>query len=157
MRMVIAVGLALSIALAAFGAKAPPTVVVTVRGATMTSTGTVYVEFPEQAATKGEVFTASVADASAAPSVVSGVLGSPWVQGLIYVAAGALLVFLFQFAKARLKLSGKLALAIVSAICAAAGVGLSSILGGLNVLNAGGGAALVIASAQLIYRLFVKK
>lgn len=157
MRIVVAVVLCLVLAVvAAFGKKEAPTVVVTVRGATVTSTGTVYVEFPELAATKGEVFTAAVADAGETTAAVSGVFASPWVQGAIYIVAGSVLVFLFQYVKGKLGLSGKLAAVIVSGICAAAGVGLSSFLGGLNILNAGGGAALVIASAQLIYKLFVK-
>jgi len=138
-------------------AKAPPTVVVTVRGATVTSTGTVYVEFPEQAATKGEVFTASVVDGGATLIEGAGLLASPWMQGVIYIVAGGLIVILFQFAKGKLGLSGKLALAVVSVVCAAAGVGLSSVLGGLNLLNAGGGAMAVIASSQVLFRLFVKK
>ena len=153
---VVALCLILAGSVAAFGKQKAPTVVVTVRGATVTSTGTVYVEFPEVAATKGEVFTAAVGDADKPTAALSGVLASPWVQGLIYVVAGAVLTFLFQYVKTKLKLSGRVALAVVSAVCAGAGVGLSSVLGGLNVLSAGGGAALVLASAQLIYKLFVK-
>jgi hypothetical protein len=142
---------------AAVVGKAPPTVVVTVRGATVTSTGTVYVEFPEQAATKGEVFTASVVDAGVTATAKPGILSSPWVHGLIYLLAGGVLVIVFQYVKAKFKLTGRLALTVVSALCAVSGIGLSSLLGGLNVMSAGGGAAFVLASALLLYKFFVKK
>jgi len=153
---VVALALILAGCVATTGKKEAPTVVVTVRGATVTSTGTVYVEFPEVAATKGEVFTAAVGDGEDTSVGGAGLLASPWIHGLIYIVAGGLLVYLFQYVKGKLRLSGRVALAVVSAICAGAGVGLSSVLGGLNVLSAGGGAALVLASAQLIYKLFVK-
>jgi hypothetical protein len=139
-------------------AKAPPVVVVEAGGVRMTSTGVVSVEFLG-ALPKGSTNAVSVTatDTSKPLAVKSTVLASPWMQGLIYLVAGGVLVVVFQFVKAKLKLSGRLALMVVSSACAASGVGLSSLLGGLNVLNAGGGAAFVIASALLIYKLFVKK
>lgn len=153
--VVAALVLCLACSIVVFGKKTVPTVSVTVNGVTMTSTTNVVVTVPQNAA--AQTVTAEVSDlASVADRYTDGVLSSVWTQLGIYILAGAVLVFLFQFVKTKLGLAGNVALSIVSTACAASGVGLSSVLGGLSVENACLGAAVVVASAQLVYKLFVK-